>query len=172
MVGIEGVEFINWHPYEDERGWFVETFKKSDCGTIWPLVQHNESQSKRGVIRGLHYQWDMPMGKLMRVIRGAAYMVALDLRSQSPTFGLFVGMVLTDKDTCALWAPAGFGRGFQALTDDTRVWYACTAEYNRHGEGAVRWDSVDIPWPLEPTIISPKDRTVQTFEQYRLQPRF
>jgi dTDP-4-dehydrorhamnose 3,5-epimerase len=171
VVDIKGVELIHWNTHIDARGHFAETYKLSESD-LPRFVQYNESCSHRGVIRGLHYQYDPQMGKLMRVIRGAAYLVALDIRSSSPTYGEHVGVVLSDVDTCALWAPAGFARGFQALTDNTVVWYACTAEYNRHGEGAIAYNSVGILWPEESTIISPKDRTAPTFDEYKLNPRF
>lgn len=168
MVGIDDVVLVEWKRHHDMRGFFEETFKPDYLGQVF--VQDNRSQSARGVVRGLHYQ--PGMGKLMRVGRGAAYLVAVDLRAQSETFGEHVGLVLTEQDPCAVWAPDGFARGFQALDDCTEICYKCTCKYDPTTEGAVRWDSVGIQWPIEPTIISPKDRTAQTFDEYRRKPRF
>jgi dTDP-4-dehydrorhamnose 3,5-epimerase len=175
VVGIDDVLLLEHKRFEDARGWFAETFRtdRLPAPLSWQqFVQHNHSRSALGVVRGLHYQFDVPMGKLMRVTRGAAYLVALDIRADSASFGEHVGLTLTEQDPCAVWAPAGFARGFQALTDATEVQYACTALYNACGEGAIRWDSCGISWPIEPTIISPKDREAPTLEQYRLTPRF
>jgi len=156
-------ELITWTRFKDSRGCFEETFKPEYLGQVF--VQDNQSWSKRGVIRGLHYQ--PGMGKLMRVVCGAAYLVALNLRT-----GEHISIALTEEDSSAIWAPDYFARGFQALDNNTIIAYKCTDVYNPATEGAVRWDSVGIKWPLEPTIISPKDRTAPTFEQYRLDPKF
>ena len=168
MVGIDAVKLIEWPRYSDQRGYFAETFKPSYLEGVF--LQDNESESSKGVIRGLHYQ--PGMGKLMRVVRGSAYLVALDLRRYSITFGEHVGVVLTEQDPAALWAPAEFARGFQALTDNTKICYKCTAVYSQKDEGAIRWDSAGIVWPLSPTIISAKDREAPTLDDYRRNPKF
>jgi dTDP-4-dehydrorhamnose 3,5-epimerase len=169
VVGIDDVILVEWKRYQDDRGWFEEAYHP-DLLPAQVFVQDNRSRSSCGVVRGIHYQPDM--GKLMRVTRGAAYLTAVDLRIASRSFGEHVGITLTEQDLCAVWAPAEFGRGFQALTDNTEIWYKCTSRYNSATEGAIRWDSVNIAWPLEPTIISPKDRTAQTFDEYKRNPRF
>jgi dTDP-4-dehydrorhamnose 3,5-epimerase len=161
------VKLVSWSQHRDDRGWFAETYKPSYLPEQ-VFVQDNMSRSAKGVIRGLHFQ--PGMGKLMRVTRGSAFLVALDLRSTDITET--VCYTLSSETPCAVWAPDWYARGFQALTDDTEVCYKCTATYNPATEGAVRWDSVGIQWPLKPTIISPKDRTAQTFDEYKRQPRF
>jgi len=128
----------------------------------------NHSYSKRGVVRGLHFQWDPPMGKLMRVTRGAAFLVAVDLRLGSPTLGKWVGVEATAENRKQVWAPASFARGFCALTDDVEVQYKCTGTYNGKAESAIRWDDPDIgiTWPVRDVIISEKDRKAQTLAEW------
>jgi dTDP-4-dehydrorhamnose 3,5-epimerase len=157
--------------FEDERGYFMETFRADtfkDLGLPPSFVQENHSYSRKGVLRGLHFQWDPPMGKLMRVIRGTAFLVAVDVRAGSPTVGGWFGVEASAENRKLVWAPASFARGFCALTDDVEVQYLCTGVYNSKAESAIRWDDADIgiEWPIQPQIISEKDRKAQTLAQW------
>lgn len=157
--------------YEDERGYFMEAYREDqfcELGLPGVFVQDNHSYSKKGVVRGLHFQWDPPMGKLMRVTRGTAFLVAVDLRLGSPTVGGWVGVEASAENRKQVWAPASFARGFCALTDDVEVQYKCTGIYNRKAESAVRWDDpqVGIDWPIKNAILSEKDRRAQTIAEW------
>jgi dTDP-4-dehydrorhamnose 3,5-epimerase len=161
--------------FADGRGYFMETFR-ADQFREWELptefVQDNHSESRKGVLRGLHFQWDPPMGKLMRVTRGAAFLVAVDIRKGSPTLGKSYGLIVSAEDRKQIWAPAGFARGFCALTDHVEVQYKCTAIYNPRGESAIRWDDPDlaIAWPVGEPLVSEKDRRAQTFAEWLASP--
>ena len=131
-------------------------------------MQDNHSRSSRGVIRGLHFQWDSPMGKLMRVTVGAAFVVAVDIRKGSPTLGQWYGCEISSEDMLQVWAPAGFARGFCALSDRVEVQYKCTATYNAPCESGIRWNDpeVGIEWPVAEPILSPKDAAAQTLAEW------
>ena len=157
--------------FEDERGHFMETFRADsfkDLGLPQSFVQENHSYSRKGVVRGLHFQWDPPMGKLMRVTRGAAFLVAVDVRPGSPTLGKWFGIESTAENRKLVWAPASFARGFCALSDDVEVQYLCTGVYNSKAESGIRWDDpeIGISWPLQSQIISEKDRKAQTLAEW------
>lgn len=157
--------------FADQRGYFMETYREDqfrEMGLPGSFVQDNHSYSKRGVVRGLHFQWEPPMGKLMRVTRGAAFLVAVDLRLGSPTLGKWVGVEATPENRRQVWAPASFARGFCALAEDVEVQYKCTGAYNGKAESAIRWDDPDIgiDWPIRDAIISEKDRNAQTLAEW------
>jgi dTDP-4-dehydrorhamnose 3,5-epimerase len=159
----EGVIVVT-HPdiAEDERGFFLEVYRADlyqEAGLPSAFVQENHSRSKRGVIRGLHFQWDAPMAKLMRVTYGAAFLVAVDIRKGSPTVGQWFGTEVSAQNKKQLFAPAGFARGFCVLSDFAEVQYKCTAIYNPPGEGAIRWNdpAIGIPWPVSEPTLSQKD---------------
>jgi dTDP-4-dehydrorhamnose 3,5-epimerase len=157
--------------FEDERGYFVEAYRADsfkDLGLPQNFVQWNHSYSKKGVLRGLHFQWDPPMGKLMRVTRGTAFLVAVDVRPGSPTAGKWFGIEASAENRKQVWAPASFARGFCALTDDVEVQYLCTGVYNSRAESAIRWDDPDvgIAWPVAPMLISEKDRKAQALREW------
>jgi dTDP-4-dehydrorhamnose 3,5-epimerase len=161
--------------FQDDRGYFMETYRADsfkDLGLPPNFVQENHSYSKKGVLRGLHFQWDPPMGKLMRVTRGSAFLVAVDVRPGSPTVGEWVGLEASEENRKQVWAPASFARGFCALTDDVEVQYLCTGVYNSKAESAIRWDDsqIHIDWPIAPSIISDKDRKAQTLAQWLKSP--
>lgn len=161
--------------YEDARGYFMETYREDqfrELGLPGSFVQDNHSYSRKGVVRGLHFQWDPPMGKLMRVTQGAAFLVAVDLRLGSPTLGKWLGMEATAENRKQVWAPASFARGFCALTDDVEVQYKCTGTYNGKAESAIRWDdpAIGIEWPVRDVIISEKDRKAQTLAEWLASP--
>jgi dTDP-4-dehydrorhamnose 3,5-epimerase len=157
--------------YEDTRGYFMETYREDQfqaLGLPGKFVQDNHSYSRKGVVRGLHFQWEPPMGKLMRVTRGAAFLVAVDLRLGSPTLGKWVGTEATAENRRQVWAPASFARGFCAVTEDVEVQYKCTGTYNSKAESAIRWDDpqLGIEWPVKNAIVSEKDRNAQTLAEW------
>jgi dTDP-4-dehydrorhamnose 3,5-epimerase len=161
--------------YEDTRGYFMETYREDQfrqLGLPGSFVQDNHSYSRKGVVRGLHFQWDPPMGKLMRVTHGSAFLVAVDLRVGSPTLGKWVGIEATAKNRKQVWAPASFARGFCALTDDVEVQYKCTGTHNPKAESAIRWNdpAIMVEWPVRDAIISEKDRNAQTLTEWLASP--
>lgn len=162
--------------FQDSRGFFCETFRTDQfeaLGLPTTFVQDNHSRSVRGVVRGLHFQWEPPMGKLMRVTVGSAFLVAVDIRKGSPTLGKWVGIEASAENRRAVWAPAGFARGFCALSDATEIQYKCTGIYNNKAESAVRWNdpAIGIQWPLADVIVSDKDRQAQTLAQWLATPQ-
>lgn len=157
--------------FRDERGYFLEAYRADRYGELGlptTFVQENHSYSRKGVVRGLHFQWDPPMGKLMRVTRGDAFLVAVDVRPGSPTVGKWVGIEATAENRRQVWAPASFARGFCALSDDVEVQYLCTGIYNAKAESAIRWDDpeIGIEWPMKPFLISEKDRKAQELNEW------
>lgn len=174
-VPLEDVVIVVPQAYRDERGFFMETFRSDEfekLGLPNQFVQDNHSCSRKGVIRGLHFQWDPPMGKLMRVTVGAAFLVAVDIRKGSPTLGKWVGVEVSSENMKQVWAPAGFARGFCALTENTEVQYKCTAIYNSKAESAIRWDDPDIgiKWPLKNVMLSQKDMEAKTLTEWLASP--
>jgi dTDP-4-dehydrorhamnose 3,5-epimerase len=160
---IAGVLEVKTGLFEDDRGFFTEAYSLP----VWKaggfegvFVQDNLSRSRKGTLRGMHYQLlTHGMGKLVRVVQGSVFDVAVDLRRGSPTFGNWVGRTLSGRDSSALWIPVGFAHGFVALEDDTLVWYKCTGAHAPEAERSLNYrdPQVAIAWPLEPTIISRKD---------------
>jgi len=159
QTSIPDVVLIEPTIYEDERGWFMESFnetrfraelQKLGLPIPRPFVQDNHSCSKKGVLRGLHYQRaPHAQGKLVRVVSGAAYDVAVDIRPASPTFGKWVGVELSSANKHMLWIPEGFAHGFLALKDGTEFMYKTTGYYSRESEAAIRWNDpgLNILWP-------------------------
>lgn len=161
--------------FEDERGFFMETFRVDqfhELGLPTEFAQDNHSRSKRGVLRGLHFQWDPPMGKLMRITFGSAFLVAVDIRKNSPTLGRWCGVEVSAENKRQVWAPAGYARGFCVLSDFAEVQYKCTGLYNSRGESGIRWDdpSVSIDWPISNPELSQKDRVAQTLADWLATP--
>jgi dTDP-4-dehydrorhamnose 3,5-epimerase len=162
--------------YEDERGFFMEAFRADqfkELGLPWEYVQDNHSRSAKGVIRGLHFQYDPPMSKLMRVTLGTAFLVAVDIRKGSPTLGKWCGIEVSAENKKQVWAPAGFARGLCALTDYAEVQYKCTGIYNSKGESGVRWNDpqIGVAWPVTNATISQKDRNAQTLAEWLASPQ-
>jgi dTDP-4-dehydrorhamnose 3,5-epimerase len=162
--------------FQDDRGFFTETFRVDQFkafGLPHEFVQDNHSGSVRGVLRGLHFQWEPPMGKLMRVTRGTAFLVAVDIRKGSPTLGKWFGAEISAENHKQVWAPAGFARGFCTLSDYAEIQYKCTGIYNNKGESGIRWDDPDIgiQWPLTDVQLSEKDRKAQTLSQWLSSPQ-
>jgi dTDP-4-dehydrorhamnose 3,5-epimerase len=148
--------------FPDQRGWFIEAYRRDSftaLGIPDEFVQHNQSCSVRGVIRGLHFQWDRPMAKLMRVITGHVFAVAVDIRKGSPTLGQWAGCELSAENKRQVYATPGFARGFCVLSDEAELHYLCSAVYNPATEVSVRWDDPDIgiDWPVSAPILSDKD---------------
>lgn len=161
--------------FQDERGFFTEVFRADQfeaLGLPTEFGQDNHSGSVRGVLRGLHFQWDPPMGKLMRVTRGTAFLVAVDIRKGSPTLGKWFGAEVSVENRKQIWAPAGFARGFCTLSDFAEIQYKCTGIYNNKGESGIRWDDPDvgIQWPITDVQLSEKDRKAQTLKQWLASP--
>jgi dTDP-4-dehydrorhamnose 3,5-epimerase len=156
------VRIIEPRVFSDERGWFMETFNAAqfaDGGLPIEFEQDNHSSSRRGVVRGLHYQLDPPQGKLVRCTRGAIFDVAVDIRRNSPSFAKWTGLELSSENRLMLWIPAGFAHGFAALTDDAEVVYKCTTRWNPAGERTILWNDpeIGIAWPLSEPVVSTKD---------------
>jgi len=157
--------------FQDSRGFFMETFREDQFKTLGlptHFVQDNHSRSVKGVVRGLHFQWEPPMGKLMRVTLGSAFLVAVDIRKGSPTLGKWVGVEASAENRRQVWAPAGFARGFCVLSDNAEIQYKCTGIYNNKSESGIRWDDpeIGIEWPLKDVLLSEKDRNAQTLAQW------
>jgi dTDP-4-dehydrorhamnose 3,5-epimerase len=157
----------------DERGFFMEIFRTDqfrELGLPTDFVQDNHSRSAKGVLRGLHFQWDPPMGKLMRVTQGSAFLVAVDVRKGSPTVGQWFGMEVSGENKKQIWAPYGFARGFCALTDGCEVQYKCTGIYNPRGEAGIYFadPAIGIHWPVDPATAttSERDRRAPTLAQW------
>jgi len=168
---LEDLVVLKPEIFQDERGFFMETFRTDqfqELGLPYEFVQDNHSRSTKGVVRGLHFQWDPPMGKLMRVTIGAAFLVAVDIRKGSPTLGQWSGIEASAENRLEVWAPAGFARGFCVLSDVAEIQYKCTGLYNSKAESSIRWNDPDIgvEWPISNPFLSEKDRTAQTLEQW------
>ncbi|MFN8060885.1 MAG: dTDP-4-dehydrorhamnose 3,5-epimerase [Vicinamibacterales bacterium] len=148
--------------HRDTRGFFVETFHEPryrDLGITGPFVQDNHSRSTRGTIRGLHWQVGAPLAKLVRVIEGEIFDVAVDIRSGSPTFGRWVSVTLSADNFKQFYVPVGFAHGFCVVSDAAQVEYKCTAVYSQADERGLMWNDPElgIPWPTTDPILSPRD---------------
>lgn len=160
--------------FGDERGFIMETFRQSEfethCGH-YTFVQDNHSKSKRGILRGLHYQVTQPQGKLVRVTRGEVFDVAVDIRKNSPTFGRWVGTLLSDANKQILWVPPGFAHGFYVTSEEAEFQYKCTAYYAPEDEGSIIWNDpeIAIDWPIDVApILSAKDSQAPLLSDARL----
>lgn len=173
-LSIPDVILIETPALTDERGFFIETYKRSTFrahGITAEFQQDNHSCSQRGVLRGLHYQ--LPphdQGKLVRVVAGRIWDVAVDLRRNSPTFGKSVGIELSDTKPSLLWIPPGFAHGFLVLSETAHFLYKCTAEYHRTAERGIRWNdpTLSIIWPPCDVKISPKDAALPILKEAEL----
>lgn len=163
---IEGLYVIEPTVFKDERGYFVETYNQNDmkeAGLDIVFVQDNQSMSTRGVLRGLHFQKQFPQGKLVRVVRGKVFDVAVDLRSDSKTYGKWFGVELSAENMKQFYIPEGFAHGFLVLSDEAEFCYKCTDFYHPGDEGGLAWNDpeIGVEWPLEEgvdLIISEKTR--------------
>ena len=172
---LEDIVVIVPKAHRDDRGFFMEVYRADqfrDLGLPSEFVQDNHSFSRKGVVRGLHFQWEPPVGKLMRVTRGTAFLVAVDIRKGSPTLGQWFGLEASAENMKQVWAPAGFARGFCALSDEVEVQYKCTGIYNDRAESAIRWDDPDVgvEWPLKEVRLSDKDRNTHSLRLWLTSP--
>lgn len=174
---IPDVLIIEPQVYGDDRGFFLESFNQKDfrekTGVNTTFVQDNHSMSLKNVLRGLHYQIPNPQGKLVRVVSGSVFDVAVDARKSSPTFGQWVGCVLSAENKRIFWVPEGFAHGFLVLSDRAEFLYKTTNYYYPQYEKTIAWNDADlgIDWPLEvPPILSPKDQAGQPFKSVEVFP--
>jgi dTDP-4-dehydrorhamnose 3,5-epimerase len=174
---IEGLVLIHPHVFEDERGYFIKDFEKSfyeQNGLPALFLETNESKSKKGTIRGLHFQQRFSQGKLIRVIKGAVYDVAVDLRFESSTFGKWMGFELSEYNHDVLYIPDGFAHGFLALEDDSIFSYKCTNKYAPEYDSGVLFNDseIGVEWPVErvggweKVNTSAKDSKLQSFKEF------
>ena len=176
-TAIPEVLIVRPRLFPDERGWFAEiaqagAFAALGEGLPTRFVQVNQSRSTRGVVRGLHFQWDPPQGKLMRVVAGRALMVAVDIRPGSPTLGAHVAVEGSAEEPVLVWAPAAFARGFCVLSEHADIEYFCSAEYNPAAESGIRWDDPDVAigWPVERPVVSAKDAAAGSLADWLARP--
>ncbi len=171
-LAIPDILLIEPQVFSDNRGFFFESFNQERFERALDrkvnFVQDNHSKSIKGVLRGLHYQLPpKAQGKLVRVTRGEVFDVAVDLRKSSPTFGKWVGEVISADNKKQMWIPEGFAHGFVALSDTAEVLYKTTDFYSKEHEQAVRWDdeTLSIQWPIKDISLSAKDETAQSFKE-------
>ena len=161
-TSLPGCIVIEPRVFGDDRGFFFESFnrdKLAEHGLQPQFVQGNVSSSRRGVLRGLHYQWPNPQGKYVSVVEGEVWDVAVDIRRGSPHFGQWTAVLLSAQNKRHFWIPEGFAHGFAVLSESATFSYQCTALYDRAGDAAVRWNDADIgiDWPLSKPLLSEKD---------------
>ncbi|GMR05797.1 MAG: dTDP-4-dehydrorhamnose 3,5-epimerase [Gammaproteobacteria bacterium] len=167
---LKGVRLIVPRVFEDDRGFFLETFNSAifeENGLPVNFVQDNHSHSSRGVLRGLHYQFPTWQGKLVRVVTGEIFDVAVDIRPESPTFAQWYGVVLSEENKHQLYIPPGYAHGFCVLSDTVDVTYKCTALYTPAEDAGIRWDDPDIgiDWPISDPSVSEKDRNAPLLKE-------
>lgn len=170
-TNIPDVKILEPQVFGDERGFFMETFRTDEFAKVTgaqPFVQDNHSKSVQGILRGLHYQQEQTQGKLVRVVAGCVFDVAVDMREASPTFGQWVGVELSAENKRQLWVPEGFAHGFYVMTESAEFVYKCTDYYHPQSEVSLAWNdpTVGIDWPLvdgnEPSL-SAKDKAGLSF---------
>ena len=164
---LEGCVIIEPNVFGDERGFFLETFQAkryaAQAGITLPFVQDNHSRSSKGVLRGLHFQINKPQGKLVRVVKGKVYDVAVDIRKGSTSFGQWEAIILSEENKLQLWVPPGFAHGFVVLSETADFEYKCTDYYDPSDEGSILWNDPDlnIPWPTDDPYLSGKDSNAE-----------
>jgi dTDP-4-dehydrorhamnose 3,5-epimerase len=173
---LDGVVVLLPDIFRDDRGFFMETYREDQfkqLGLPSVFVQDNHSRSAKGVVRGLHFQWEPPMGKLMRVTIGTAFLVAVDIRKGSPHLGKWIGVEASAENCRQVWAPAGFARGFCVLSEFAEIQYKCTGIYNSRAESGIRWDdpAIGIDWPVLDPQLSEKDRKASSLTQWLESPQ-
>lgn len=171
-LSIPEVVLIKPQVFDDNRGFFFESFNQKEfedaIGHKVTFIQDNHSKSSRGVLRGLHYQLKpFAQGKLVRVISGEVFDVAVDIRRSSPTFGKWVGEVLSEDNKKQLWIPEGFAHGFLTLTNTAEVLYKTTELYSKEHEQGIQWNDkkIGIEWPTDKLLLSAKDRSAKLFSE-------
>ena len=173
---LPGVLIIEPQVFGDERGFFLESFhaeRYREAGIDMAFVQDNHSRSRKGVLRGLHFQRRHPQGKLVRASRGSIFDVAADIDPASPTFGQYVGVTLSDENHRQMWIPPGYAHGFCVLSDEADFEYKCTDLYYANDEGGVLWSDPDlnIQWPLSNPLLSAKDLALPSLADLAKDPR-
>ncbi|MDR1699616.1 MAG: dTDP-4-dehydrorhamnose 3,5-epimerase [Lachnoclostridium sp.] len=171
---IKGLYVIEPTVYEDGRGYFFETYNQRDffdAGLTMKFVQDNQSKSKKGVLRGMHFQNKYPQGKLVRVIRGEVFDAAVDVRPNSETFGQWFGVVLSEKNKLQFYVPEGFAHGFLVMSEEAEFAYRCTEFYHPEDEGGIIWNDPDIgiKWPIEnesEVQLAKKDMELPKFKEW------
>ena len=172
---IKGVYIIDVKLYGDNRGYFMETYKEDDfraAGLDYRFVQDNQSSSRRGVLRGLHFQKTYPQAKLVRVLKGEVFDVAVDLRKNSETYGKWIGVLLSEENQRQLMIPRGFAHGFVVVSDIAEFAYKCDEKYHPEDEGGLLWNDPDIgiEWPeVGEIILSEKDKKNQRLAECMIQ---
>lgn len=173
-TGIKDLYIIEPTVFGDHRGYFIESYSKKEfleAGLTMEFVQDNESKSKKGVLRGLHFQTKHTQGKLVRVIRGEVFDVAVDLREGSPTFGQWEGVMLTEENKKQFYVPEGFAHGFLVISDEAVFQYKCTDYYTPEYDSGVAWNDPDIgiEWPIDgidEVLLSEKDKRQQSLKEF------
>ncbi len=172
---IKGVYIIDVKTYGDNRGYFMETYKESDfkdAGLDYNFVQDNQSSSRKGVLRGLHFQRTHPQAKLVRVLKGEVFDVAVDLRKGSPTYGQWVGVVLSEENKRQFMIPRGFAHGFVVMSDYAEFAYKCDELYHPEDEGGIMWNdpAIGIEWPeVGEIILSEKDKIHSSLSESKIE---
>lgn len=172
---IKGVYIIDVKTYGDYRGYFMETYKESDffdAGLNYKFVQDNQSSSRKGVLRGLHFQKTHPQAKLVRVLKGEVFDVAVDLRKESETYGQWVGVLLSEENKRQFMIPRGFAHGFVVVSDHAEFAYKCDELYHPEDEGGILWNDPDvgIDWPdVGEIILSEKDKKNPTLAESHME---
>ena len=172
---IEGLLIIRPRVFEDERGYFFESWSKAafeNAGLDINFVQDNQSLSSKGVVRGLHFQNPpFAQGKLVQVLKGSVLDVAVDIREKSASYGKHVSVLLSGENKTMFWIPPGFAHGFSTLEDNTMFSYKCSGVYNKESEGSLMWNDTDlnIDWQIKNPIISEKDQNSELFTNFKTQ---
>jgi len=168
---VQGVKLIEPKVFGDERGFFLETFQKERYKALLDIdldfVQDNHSRSSQGVLRGLHFQTSRPQGKLVRVVRGEVFDVAVDIRPGSPTFGQWAGVYLSEENKNQFWVPPGLAHGFVVISEFADFEYKCTDYYDPQNEGCLLWNDpeLNIEWPVTEPLLSSKDAQGKLFRE-------
>ncbi len=165
-TGIDGLYVIEPTVFEDNRGFFMETYNKKDfeeIGINYEFVQDNHSKSTKGVLRGLHFQIEYPQSKLVRVIKGEVYDVAVDLRKDSKTYGKYYGVILSEQNKKQFMIPKGFAHGFLVISDEAEFVYKCDEFYHGNDEGGIIWndETIGIKWPIDKLRWNRKYNTIR-----------
>ncbi len=173
-TGIQGVYIVEQQCYGDNRGYFMETYKKADfdaVGLSYDFIQDNQSSSRKGVLRGLHFQKNHPQAKLVRVLQGEVFDVAVDLRKDSATYGKWTGVLLSGENKKQFLIPRGFAHGFVVVSDYAEFAYKCDDLYHPEDEGGIAWNDPDIgiAWPeIDEIILSEKDKKHSTLKESKI----
>lgn len=172
---LNGIVVLKPDVFGDHRGFFMESYRSdffADLGLPTDFKQDNHSRSSKGVLRGLHFQWAEPMGKLIRVTRGTVQLVELDIRKDSPTLGQYISIEVSEENKRLVWVPAGFANGFLTLSDIAEMQYKCTALWNPKAEGSISWKDSDvaIEWLNKSPLLSDKDANAQSLQEWIAKP--